>query len=390
MSLDWKEFHKKITAMAMDKGLPLSGSFELTSRCNFKCKMCYVCSPSNDRKAMEAELTAEQWIELGKQARDAGMFYLILTGGEVFLRKDFQKIYEALIEMGLNITIFTNGSLITPEKARWLGKLPPHRVSITVYGGSPDTYEKVTGSRDGYMNTLRALEALRSEGIRLEVKTTVVEGNYQDYKELYKIAHTYSNVLGVVNYISPRREGCFSDPLGNRLSPVDIVEYEERISLYGEKTYPRKDSKLELNINEDSMDHKSKEQSAMEEQVIISEKTQRMLESSAFRCQSGKTGFWLTWDGRMIPCGLLDIPSSRPLEIGFAKAWEQLKEGCLLVPKCSDCEGCTMKSDCITCPGRLMTETGSFTKPASYLCESARHRIEIRQRKQQEAVKIAT
>ncbi|MDF2988031.1 MAG: Radical domain protein, partial [Eubacterium sp.] len=373
------EFHKKITALSMEKGLPLSGSFELTSRCNFKCKMCYVCSPANDKKAFEAELTAEQWIEMGRQARDAGLFYLILTGGEVFLRKDFEKIYEALTEMGLNITIFTNGSMITPEKAKWLGKIPPHRVSVTVYGGSPETYEKVTGCREGYVKTMNALESLKSEGIRLEVKTTVVEGNYRDYKELYKIAHTYSNVLGVVNYISPRREGCWSDPLGNRLSPVDIVEYEERISLYGEKKYPR-NTKLELNINEDSMENK----------IIITDKTQRMIENSAFRCQSGKTGFWITWDGRMIPCGLLDTPSANPLEIGFVNAWELLKEGCSQVPKCSDCEKCDMKNDCISCPGRLLTETGSFTKPANYLCESARHRIEIRQGKENETVKIAT
>jgi len=370
MSLDWKEFHRRITALSMEKGLPLSGSFELTARCNFKCKMCYVCGPANDKDMLKAELTAGQWIQLGRQARDAGLFYLILTGGEVFLREDFEKIYEALSEMGLNITIFTNGSLISPKRAKWLGRIPPHRVSVTVYGGSPETYERVTGSREGYFKTMGALESLRSEGINLEVKTTVVEGNYRDYKELYKIAHTYSNVLGVVNYISPRREGYGSDPLGNRLSPFDIVEYENRMSLYGQKTYPES-SKLELKMNDDSM----------EQENVLSLKTQQMLEASAFRCQSGKTGFWLTWDGRMIPCGLLDTPSARPLETGFQKAWQLLKEGCGRVPKCSDCEACAVKEDCISCPGRLMSETGSFTRPAEYLCESARYRSLLRQEK---------
>ncbi|OPX44815.1 antilisterial bacteriocin subtilosin biosynthesis protein AlbA [Ruminiclostridium hungatei] len=368
MSLDWKEFHRRITALSMEKGLPLSGSFELTARCNFKCKMCYVCGPANDKNMLKSELTTGQWIQMGRQARDAGLFYLILTGGEVFLREDFEKIYEALSEMGLNITIFTNGSLISPKRAKWLGRIPPHRVSVTVYGGSPETYERVAGNREGYFKTMGALEALRSEGINLEVKTTVVEGNHRDYKELYKIAHTYSNVLGVVNYISPRREGCGSDPLGNRLSPFDIVEYENRMSLYGQKMYP-KSSKLELKMNADSMEQES----------VLSLKTQQMLEASAFRCQSGKTGFWLTWDGRMIPCGLLDTPSARPLETGFEKAWQLLKEGCGRVPKCSDCEACAIKKDCISCPGRLMSETGSFTRPAEYLCESARYRSLLRQ-----------
>ncbi len=382
MTLDWKEFHSKVTRLSQEKGLPLSGAFELTSRCNFRCKMCYVACSAGNKAAAEKELTAGQWIELGRQARDAGMFYLILTGGEVFLRKDFEKIYESLSEMGLNITIFTNASLITPEKARWLGRIPPQRVSVTVYGGSPETYEKVTGNRDGYIRTMRALEILKAENIRLEIKTTVVEANHRDYKELYDIAHTYSNVLGVVNYISPRREGTGSDPAGNRLSPVDIVEYENRISLYGQRLYP-KNKKLEIKINEDTANEDTAEgKKAADGPELLPER-------SAFRCQAGKSGFWLTWDGRMIPCGLLDTPCARPLETGFVNAWEALKEGCRTVPQCIECHMCNMREQCISCPGRLKAETGGFTKPAGYLCESARHRLALSREKPPGAGKIA-
>jgi len=379
MSIDWKAFNRRITALSMEKGLPLSGAFELTSRCNFKCKMCYVACPANDKKAMSAELTADQWIDIGRQARDAGLFYLILTGGEVFLRKDFEKIYEALCEMGLNITIYTNASLITPERARWLGKIPPSKVSVTVYGASPETYEKVTGCCEGYMKTMRALDALKSEDIRLEIKTTVVEGNYRDYKEIFKIAYTYSNKLGIVNYISPRREGCGSDPTGNRLSPIEIVDYENRISEYGLKMYP-KDKNLEIKIDEDTM----------QEKIIFPEETKKRLESLAFKCQAGKTGFWMAWDGRLIPCGLLDTPSAKPLETSFIKAWDLIKEECRNVPKCSECEICDMRDECMACPGRLMTETGCFTKPAQYLCDSAKHRVALKQEERLEIAEIAT
>ncbi len=379
MSLNWKAFNKRITALSMEKGLPLSGAFELTSRCNFKCKMCYVACPANDKKAMTAELTAEQWIDLGRQARDAGMFYLILTGGEVFLRKDFEKIYEALCEMGLNIIIYTNASLLTPQKARWLGKIPPSKVSVTVYGTSPETYEKVTGCYDGYTKTLRGLDLLKAENIRLEIKTTVVEGNYREYKKLFDIAYTYSNSLGVVNYISPRREGCGSDPMGNRLSPIEIVNHEHRITKYGIETY-LKDKDLEMKIDEDTM----------EEKILFPEEAIKKMESSAFKCQSGKTGFWLTWDGRLIPCGLLDTPSAEPLETGFVNAWELLKEGCSSVPKCSSCEKCEMRDECMSCPGRLMTETGCFDKPAQYLCDTARYRAALKKEEQLNTVKIAT
>ncbi len=378
MSLNLKMFNNMLIANAMNQGLPLSGAFELTSRCNFKCKMCYVACPANDRKAVSAEFSADKWIDMAKQARDAGLFYLILTGGEVFLRSDFQKIYEALCEMGLNITIYTNASLITAEKARWLGKIPPSKVSVTVYGASPKTYERVTGYPDGYMRTMRALDYLKAENIDLEIKTTVVEGNCREYEKIMKIAEGYSCGLGIVNYISPRREGSGSDPMGNRLTPAEIVNYERCAKEYSGRVYS-KEKGQEVKIDDDTMENK----------LNIPDEVIKKYEKSAFRCQSGKTGFWITWDGRMIPCGLLDTPVSRPFEMGFANAWEKLKNECMLVPKCSDCISCDIREECNACPGRLMTETGRFDKPASYLCETARYRALLKEKENEQLSKIA-
>ena len=99
----WSTF---IHAKGARLGLPIAGNFELTSRCNFQCKMCYVHDQKN------VDLSAEEWISIGKSAVDQGMVFLLLTGGEPFLRPDFCEIYEALYKMGLLISINTNGSLI--------------------------------------------------------------------------------------------------------------------------------------------------------------------------------------------------------------------------------------------------------------------------------------
>ena len=37
------------------------------------------------------------------------------VGGEVFLRPDFLDIYQPLTHVGLNLTLFTNGTLVKPE-----------------------------------------------------------------------------------------------------------------------------------------------------------------------------------------------------------------------------------------------------------------------------------
>ncbi|MBP9988974.1 MAG: radical SAM protein, partial [Ruminococcus sp.] len=86
-------------ARAKKDGIPVSGTFELTSRCNFNCKMCYVHN-SHQKITPENELSADEWIKIADEARKNGMIFLLLTGGEPLLRKDFSEIYLRLSEMG--------------------------------------------------------------------------------------------------------------------------------------------------------------------------------------------------------------------------------------------------------------------------------------------------
>ena len=74
--------------------IPLKGTFELSARCNFNCNMCYVHLSEDQIKNIGRELTNEEWLEIARQARDAGMLYLTLTGGEVFARLPKQAPYR--------------------------------------------------------------------------------------------------------------------------------------------------------------------------------------------------------------------------------------------------------------------------------------------------------
>jgi MoaA/NifB/PqqE/SkfB family radical SAM enzyme len=79
------ELHRRAAARRQ----PVNGTFELTERCNLACRMCYVCQAPGDAAGLAKELPAAEWVELARQAVDNGMVFLLLTGGEVFLRPDF-------------------------------------------------------------------------------------------------------------------------------------------------------------------------------------------------------------------------------------------------------------------------------------------------------------
>ena len=77
-------------AKAAKLGIPLSGTFELTPCCNMSCKMCYVRMTKQQQEAIAPLRSACEWLELGRQAKEGGLLYLLLTGGEPFLRPDFK------------------------------------------------------------------------------------------------------------------------------------------------------------------------------------------------------------------------------------------------------------------------------------------------------------
>ncbi|MGE5405191.1 MAG: radical SAM protein [Candidatus Saccharibacteria bacterium] len=362
MELTWSTLIKQLSTESFIKGTPLTMSFELTPRCNQKCNMCYVSSPANDQAVIDRELTAEQWIQMGREARDAGLLILVLTGGEVFLREDFRQIYEGLLNLGLMIQINTNGTLINEETVEWLKKIPPSRVFITLYGACHDTCAKVTGLGNSYERTVWAIDALIAAGIPVSIRTTVVKDNAHEYKEFVDFVYARDRQLGIVNYISPRREGCNSAPEQNRLDPADLVEYEANINAYGKiKQGDNAEKAIEF---DDPVYINDEQQSDPREAVRY----------PAFTCGSGRSSGWVTWDGRLTGCGLLNEPASHPMDVGFTEAWNELKTKMAQVPACQECVSCEFRSTCMTCPARLISETGSYDKAASYLCEAAKNR----------------
>ena len=98
------------------KRIPLSGSLEVTFRCNLRCAHCYL---GDNRSGVpgEQELTKEEIFAILDQVTEAGTLWFLLTGGEPFIRPDFMDIYRYAAHKGLLVTIFTNGTLLTPQLA---------------------------------------------------------------------------------------------------------------------------------------------------------------------------------------------------------------------------------------------------------------------------------
>ncbi len=336
-----RELHERAARLRQ----PINGAFELTSACNLSCRMCYVRQSGSDRKARGKEMSAAQWLELARQAKDNGLLFLLLTGGEIFLRRDFFDIYEPLTRMGLVITLFTNGTLVTRAIAERLAQAPPSRTEITLYGATAATYEAITGVAGSFAACCAGIETLLANRVPLGLKTTITRYNVAELEEMRQMAHNWGLTFSGAWLLSQRPDGQPSDVENCRLSAEECVELEatDRAS-----------------ANEMS-------EAALREPPSGNDDN--------FYCKAGKAAFTINPSGDMNVCLLLPVPAARPLESGFQAAWAQVGKyvDSALAPS-SVCLSCDARVYCGRCPAWSLIETGTLTEPVPYWCDIARAR----------------
>ena len=152
---------------------PLLGQLdiELTERCNNACIHCCINLPEDDSDARSREMSTDFVKDLIKQAADLGCLTVRFTGGEPLLREDLAELYEFTRRLGMQVILFTNACLITPELAALLGRIPPGRVvEVSVYGMSPDSYNRVAARRGAFAEFRRGIDLLLQHKVPFIVK----------------------------------------------------------------------------------------------------------------------------------------------------------------------------------------------------------------------------
>lgn len=341
---DYRELLNHLMSSSQRQGVPINGTFELTSRCNLGCAMCYIRTRAADKAMKASELSTEQWVDLGRQAFQNGTLFLLLTGGEVFLRPDFFDIYEPLRDMGLVLTVFTNATLITERVARRLAQKPPNRLEVTIYGATEKTYEAVTRQPGSYNRFIRGVNALLDAGLKPKIKTTLSKLNVHEFDEMKAMAEAWGSKFSAGWMLTKRRDFCVTPIEQLRFSAKEAVQLETR------------DPKAAENFK----------------RLVEAEKTG--VGSEGFFCSAGKASYVIGPSGDMNICIDICLPRARPTEIGFAAAWEQIKQFVNSVPESEDCASCDLNKYCMRCPAWSYLETGSLTSSVGYMCEVAHER----------------
>lgn len=140
-------------------------------RCPLHCVGCYAANYSK-----EDDIPPKEVERLIREARDLGIYWVIVLGGEPFYNDYLLDIYEKYTDM--IFTPFTSGVLITEEIADRLEKSGNVIPMLSVEG-----FEKDTDARRGkgtFVKVMRAMEMLKERGILFGVSTCVTRTNIDD------------------------------------------------------------------------------------------------------------------------------------------------------------------------------------------------------------------
>jgi radical SAM protein with 4Fe4S-binding SPASM domain len=329
---------------AMRLGVPLSVHLDVTYRCNERCQHCYLDHDDH------GELTTAEINGIFDPLADAGVFFLVLSGGEVFMRRDFLDLVEYARKLLFNVKIKTNGVMIHEAEARRLRELGVEQIQISVYSHRPEIHDAVTKLPGSLKRTLASIRFLKAQGLKVAVSNVLMTLNRQDHKATQALARELGVQYTLDPTVTPKMDGDTSI-LSLRVDPENLNELFADPELVGDpeefcaKPGPVSDDELE-----------------------------------GYSCSAGHTACYISPYGDVFPCVQFPLPTGNVRKQKFADIWRhspQMQEvRSIRVKDLTVCSSCAHAGTCTRCPGLAYME-GSIRGPSISDCEKSFHRTGI-------------
>ena len=338
-----QQFYITIHKQAREKRFPLRVMFELTYRCNFTCKHCYV--PQSYRKA--GELKTKEIFSLLNQLKDIGCFYLGFTGGEPFVREDIIEILWYAKRCGFELIIYTNGSLINEKVAKQLVRLRPNKVDITIPAMGKDAFEGITGISGSRDKVFNAIDFLHKNGVNLGFKTCALKENESEINQIQNFAYSLDVLHRLDDMLSPCLDGS-KEPYRYRgrlrEDSVQTTDHRPQTTVHSPQTTGTR--------------RKSGFETCRRETVDRGPWTVDL-----FKCGVGVSQAAITPLGELKMCLMIDYPKYKIPKGSLKQAWEKLKELVenIKLDENFQCDKCELAPFCKWCPARGWLENRNFT-----------------------------
>ncbi|MGM0442462.1 MAG: radical SAM protein [Elusimicrobiota bacterium] len=306
-----KGLNEKLSQKTLKDRIPMAAHLEVTHRCNLECKHCFHRGLRNDKSG---ELDTGDWKKLMDALKNQGTMFLIITGGEPFLREDISRLLLYASKVPFSIMIFTNGVLIDEEKAKFIASLNPFAVHISLYSLQKEIHEKITGRAGSFEKTMKAINLLKEKEVNTVVKCPLMKENFKHVDSLRQWADKKDITLKIDPVISPCYEKNCTDIVSHRLDLEAMSDMVFDSGIF------------------DLGDFRPRE---------------------GLKCGAGRNMVTVDSAGRIYPCVAWRNPAGNIKKEEFRDIWKKMKPDYEVI---ESCRGCSLLPYCGVCPGIAAAE----------------------------------
>lgn len=210
---------------AFKNKIPYSVNIELLTKCNLRCKHCYI--PNHDNPGLSFDTIKNVF----KQLKELGTLIIVLTGGEIFLHKDIKKIIELGRHMGFRMILFTNATLLDDTTICWLKEMNIHQISISLYSLDSEIHDGITKVEGSLHNLMKNIMSIKKNGLDLEIKAPLMQDNLRSYDDLVSFCEKNNFVFNANTNIFVKNDGD-TTPHQYRITEDDLISQIQKIDNY--------------------------------------------------------------------------------------------------------------------------------------------------------------
>jgi radical SAM protein with 4Fe4S-binding SPASM domain len=329
---------QEMSDRALRLGVPFSAQLDLTYRCNEQCVHCYLDHDDH------GEMTTAEIKNLLSEMAEAGVFILTLSGGEIFMRKDFFEILEHARALTFCVKLKTNAVLVREKQAARLRDLGVESIQVSIYSHRPDVHDAITKVPGSFRRSVDAIRFLRAQGLKVVIANVLMTGNMLDHHGVRALAEELDAQYTLDPTITPMMDG--------DRSILDLkADVSELRTLFRDEAYVG-------NAEEFCAPPPAPTEDSME----------------SLPCSAGHTACYISPYGEFYPCVQFPLSCGNVRQQRFIDIWrdsEQLKEvRSIRLRDLSSCSQCAHGSTCTRCPGLAFME-GNMRGPSTADCEKS-------------------
>lgn len=317
--------------------LPRVISWNLTSACNLRCRHCYLnaCAARPDELATEEALRILS--EIAQVDRTA---LLILSGGEPLLRRDLDVLVARAAELGLTPVLGTNGTLLTPSRARELARAGLAGVGISVDSMTSGPHDRFRGVDGSWQGAAEGIRVAHEAGLEVQVQMTLTREGLEDLSAMTEMTRqSGARFLAVFFLVCTGR--------GQSLVDLTPEGYEGAIGQLG---------RLFL----DGAAVRPRCAPTFRRWLAQNEGSSPALSTDVASCMAGKAYCRITPEGTVTPCPYMPLAAGSLRERSFGEIWREAPvfhtlRRPTLQGRCGRCE---FQQVCGGCRARAYASTG--------------------------------